>query len=584
MESISFLLDRLGLAASTTTNFILERISKFKPSSPRLNPIAIANHQNTLLHAFNEHLYTNQVHEIVHGYRRAPTSELLVYEDFFAGDIPTHTIPKDEHYYQALEYTRKRFAPPHLCRPAHLLDVEHHYPHRSKSNAEAPFSTESFYLDILRSPDYRAKHQLPENAKASTGNMKSIIFDFVRRWHHEIKDATVPINARLFYMLLHTKTALVRTDSPDKTRTIWGTPKCFVLAEIMFHWSLLAHYKRNPGLTPLLWGYEIILGGMFRINAELFQSHTRFSVITIDKSRFDKHALFEAYDDLDTMTRSFLDFDSGYLPTHDYPDTRSTWTLLKAQRLERLWQWTCYAFRNTPIVLPDGRAYKRTHAGLPSGLYTTQYRGSTYNHLTIATCLLAMGIELTRIISIKIQGDDSLTHLAVLVPPNEHQAFLDTFASLDDYYFGSVIHPDKSSVNNGPQGSEYFGYHNNHGIPIRDPIKLLAQFYHTKASSPTPSLTMAAAVGFAYADCAQHKQVYNVCKNVFDYYSSQGYTPDMASISDMVFNEQFSSYSLPDPSVFPSRAYISQHLLDGEYSTPSTMQQFYPESHFLTRF
>jgi hypothetical protein len=580
MESLNFLFSRLSTTASSTHNFILERISKFRPRAPQPDIEAILRHQATLLRSFRKYLYPWQIDEITRYYQRSTINEESILEDFFHGDNTKHTVPKDEHYYSALEYTRQRFAPPRKCRPAHLLDVQHHYHHKNKSNAEPPFSTEPFYLDILRSEEYRNKRDLPENPKASTGNMKDIIFDYTREWHHKIKDGTAPVTSYLFYMLLHSKTALIKENDPNKIRTIWGTPKPFVLAEIIFHWSLLAHYKRNPGLTPMLWGYETILGGWFRLNAELFTKHMRTSIVTLDYSRFDKYAPFSVFDDLDDMTRSFLDFDNGYLPTYEYPHTDTTWDSTKSQRLERLWEWTKYAFRNTPIVLPDGRVYTRTHSGIPSGLYTTQYRDSIYNHLKIATVLFAMGFTPQNLMLLKVQGDDSITQLSILVPPNEHTAFLQKYSETDAYYFGSVVNPDKSAIHNKPNGCTVLGYTNHNGLPHRDQSQLLAQFYHTKSSKPTPSKTMAACVGFAYASCGFERQLYRICSDVYNYYESKGFTPDATALGEYLYSDPLTDIRVK-LTHFPSIPEIQGTLLSYSYAPPATMQQFFPESWFL---
>jgi hypothetical protein len=579
MEYLSNIFNKLSI----TSNFVLDRISAFRPAAPRPDPEAIERHKHTILRAMEKYLYPFEIKRITSEYRRSTVNEESVLEDFFTGDIQPHTVPKDQHYYAGLAKVTELFKPLKPCRPAHILDVEHHYPMKRSTNAEPPFSTEPFFLDMLRSDTYRERNNLPENAKASTGNMKPIIFDFTRRWHHEIKEGTVPINAHIYYMLLHSKTALIKDDDPNKMRTIWGSPKPFVIAEIMFYWALLASYKRWPKLSAMLWGFETVLGGWFRLNAELFRSHMRYSIIMFDWKRFDKYALFSVFDDLDAMTRSFLDFSRGYLPTREYPDTESTWTPAKAARLERLWQWTLYAFRNTPIVLPDGRVFSRLFAGIPSGLYTTQYRDSIYNAMMICVCLSAMGL-LSMIGNVfRVQGDDSLFQLAIFIPPNMHRDFLDQFQNLADYYFNSILNVDKSKISNSPNGAEVLSYTNHNGLPHRDHISLLAQFYHTKASKPTPSKTMAAAVGFAYASAGMHHPTYNVLKDVYDYYLSKGYTPDSAGLGS-IFPSDPETLLTIQVDHFPSYHEIWSNLFRYGDNEPPTMQHFYPESHFLTFF
>jgi hypothetical protein len=155
MDELNHLTSKLTLHEETNLNFTLDRISKFKPAAPRPDPESIARHKLTVLHSMAQHLTRDNISQVINGYRRSEITEELILNDFFNGDVPPHRIPKDRHYYAALEYTRRSFAPPTPARPAHLLSVEHHYPLKTKSNAEAPFSTEKTFLDQLNSPDYR---------------------------------------------------------------------------------------------------------------------------------------------------------------------------------------------------------------------------------------------------------------------------------------------------------------------------------------------------------------------------------------------------------------------------------------------
>jgi len=553
--------------------------SSFRPQAPRPVQISITAFKNTAFHAMTRYLYTHEVAHITNDFKRTTIDEDSVLSDFFAGDINYHQIMKDHHYQVALDYVRSAFAPPEKYRPVHLLDIEHHYPLAGKPNAERPFSTDPIYLRQLNSVEYRTRHNLPENPKTSVANMKSIIFDWSRLWLHEIKEGTVTFDAHLYSMLLHSKTALVDEKDPNKMRTIYGTPKPFVLAEIMFYWPLVAHYKRNPGISPLLWGYETITGGWFRLNAELMSSYTRASILMIDYSRFDKYAYFQVFDDLDQIFMSFINFDQGYMPTKDYPNTASDWTPRKAQRLRRLFRWTCYAFRQTPIVLPDGRVYRRLFAGVPSGLYTTQLRDSAYNVVMIVSTLSALD---TPFIALKVQGDDSLTKLAVVLPPSDHALFLQRFHNTCKRRFNSNVSTDKSKIKNGPHQCEVLGYANHHGLPFRDPNTLLAQWYHTKDSNPTIPRAMASCIGYAYALCGASKRHYHVLRDCYEYYASLGYSPDMSSIHGILSTERIFPFHVP-PS-FPSKEEITRYLMKYSYEPSQAMSSFWNDDWFLERF
>jgi len=567
-------------SSHTSTNFEFVGTSPFRPNPPSINPHAIEAHKKTILFAMSRHLYTYEIEFILTQRTRSTMNEDSLLYDFFSGDIPYHKVIKDDHYYDALNVTYNGFKPPMKCRPVHILDVEHHYPHRMPSNAEAPFSTEPFFRKQLRDPIYIERHQLEStDPRPSFGNMKNIIFDWTRRFLHEIKDGS-SFDKYLYYILLHTKTALIDIKDPNKLRCISGFPRPQNIAFIMLMWSYMAFLKRSTGRTPLLWGYETITGGWFRLNNELFLSHARGSIITLDKSRFDKFYSFEIQDDIDLMLRSFLDFDNGYIPTKEYHTTHLTWDSTKAQRLDNLWQWLCYSFRQCPTVLPDGRMYRRKWFGMPSGIYTTQLGDTIHFSITNYTVLFAIGFLLSQIILHKGQGDDIIFKLSILIPPNEHEAFLSTYSKVDKQYFGSETRPAKCEVKNSPQNAHVLGYRNNHGMPQRDCLELLAQLYHTKMAAPTPSKTMATCVGIAYAlmlvDKPERKRAYLVCKDTFDFYSQQGYTPDERTFRLTFYQDVLSETSLPYD-VFPTPNDIQRNLMNNSYDPPPTMKRFWPD-------
>jgi hypothetical protein len=570
-----------NLTVTPHTNLELISTAYFKPRAPMPNPIYIAAFQKTALHAMSTYLYDYEIDHILNDYRRTTFDEESIERDFFSGDIEQFKVIKDDVYYRALERTRIAFAPPQKYRPVHLLDIQHHYPLKPNTNAERPFSTDPFFLRQLNDPGYRERHSppLPENPRPSTGNMKNIIFDYVREWLHEIKNAAVPYDRYLFSALLHSKSALVESNDPNKIRTIFGTPKPAVLAEIMFYWPLFNYYKRNFWNAPLLWGFETLTGGWFRLNDELMRTYLRATILMIDYSRFDKYTYYEVFDDLEPIYESYIDFEHGYIPTRDYQDTQRDWTHNKAQRLRRLFQWTNYAFRNTPITIFDGRVYRRRFASIPSGIYTTQFRDSTYNYLMIATLLLHFMLEWTLL---RVQGDDSITKLTVSIPPNQHGPLLQQLALEAKRRFNSIVNVVKSKISNLPTQAEVLGYTNNHGMPYRDPNQVLAQWYHTKDSHPTPERAMAACQGYAYALCNTSRRHYDTLRDAWLYYKSRHVTPEVSYVTE-ILPPQLYGYINPTQH-FPRWQDIDRYLFEFNYDSSRTLDKFWDNDWFLSEF
>nr|AFQ95555.1 polyprotein [Diuris pendunculata cryptic virus] len=598
-----------------TTNLTYSGTYHFHPRHPEVNLNAYEAHQRVLRSLMDTHLFPHEIQLITDELRRSDMTIEAILADFFANDVEYHEIPFDSHIEYGIKCMLDAFRPPKRCRPVHLLDVQHHYPYKWQVNAEPPFSTDTYFLDNL--PTYRdfwnertssfdkyvdpeelnrrLRHRNIENlldtkTPAKFGFLKNTVFSWTRRWHHIIKDGFTDTTGLtsdaylrdrfIFPMLLHTKTAIVKKLDPNKMRTIWGVSKPWIIAETMLYWEYIAYVKQNTGATPMLWGYETFTGGWLRLNAALYTSHVRFSFLTLDWKRFDKKAYFPLIYKILLGVRDFLDFDNGYAPTVDYPDTKSTWTPHKSQRLQNLWLWTIENLFNAPIVLPDGRMYKRRFAGIPSGLFITQLLDSWYNYTMLASLLSALSMNPKSCI-IKVQGDDSIIRLGTLIPPSQHEAFLLKLHALADFYFKASLSLDKSEVRNSLDGCEILSYRHIRGIPYRDEITMLSQFYHTKARNPTPEIAMAQAAGFAYASCGHHRRVYNYLESVYNHYAVQGYTPNRAGLS-LVFGNS-PDLILPHFELdhFPTISEIQHYYTSSVYRNESQMSKIWPLDHFL---
>lgn len=614
MDYLVSAFNRLTNMFSGNSNLELVGTYHYHPASPAVHEAHIAAHKRTLEHAFNRYLYPQEIDYIVHQMRRSEISQDAILADFFANDVEHHDIPFDNHVEAGLSAMLDAFRPPQKCRPCHINDIEHHYPFKWQVNAEVPFSTDEYFLkhrklfsdfydaetqrwtkyvdpaDMDRRYSHRITAVLDQITPAKFGFMKGTIFSWTRRWHHIIKDGFANLTGLtsdayvrdrfIFPMLLHTKTAIVKKDDPNKMRTIWGCSKPWIIADAMLYWEYIAFCKLNTGTTPMLWGYETFTGGWLRLNAALFNSHIRQSYLTLDWKRFDKRAYFSLIHRIMDGVRSFLDFDNGYVPNVNYPDTATDWSPNKAVRMERLFLWTLENLFKAPIVLPDGRMYIRKFAGIPSGLFITQLLDSWYNYTMLATLLSALGINPRNCI-IKVQGDDSVVRLSVLIPPDAHELFLVKLQELADFYFKAVISMEKSEVRNELNGVEVLSYRHQFGLPYRDEITMLAQFYHTKARNPDPSITMAQAIGFAYASCGNHQRVYLVLKDIYEYYAKDGFTPNPAGLT-LTFGDSPDRSFLPfDLSHFPSIAEIKQTLLSYDHKNQDQMHRTWPLDYFL---
>nr|DBA06990.1 TPA_asm: RNA-dependent RNA polymerase [Alphapartitivirus sp.] len=614
MDLLTSLFQRFGFGNKPEDNLHFVGTYHRPPHSVIANEINIAKHKTTVEYAMRKYLYPHEIDHVINQMRRSDVTEDAILADFFDNNVEPLEPVFDEHFENGLSAMLDAFRPPQKCKPAHIYDVQHHYPYKWQVNAEAPFSTDSYYLtnrptfravfDRLNSvythlaTDWHRRYGnkrdnddfMNDRVPAKFGPMKETVFSWTHRWHHVIKSGFTDTaglskdfyfeNRYIFPMLLHTKTAIVKKDDPNKMRTIWGCSKPWIIADTMLWWEYVAYAKLNPGSTPMLWSFETFTGGWLRLNAALFCSHMSCSYVTLDWKRFDKKAYFSIIERIFDGVKSFLDFNDGYLPTIDYPDTSTQWTQERSHRLNNLFEWTKECFYHSPIVLPNGHMYKRRFAGIPSGLFLTQLIDSWYNYTMLATILSAMGFN-PRSCIIKVQGDDFIVRLNVLIPPNAHDSFLNKVQELANYYFKSVVSTTKSEVRNELNGCEVLSYRHKHGMPYRDELTMLAQLYHTKARNPSPEITMAQSIGFAYASCGNHQRILLVLEDIYNYYKAQGFEPNRAGLS-LVFGNSpdlvIPHYSLDR---FPNLRDIKMFLTTSTYVNEETNRRTWPLGHFL---
>jgi len=199
----------------------------------------------------------------------------------------------------------------------------------------------------------------------------------------------------------------------------------------------------------------------------------------------------------------------------------------------------------------------------------------------LSTLLSALGLDPKKCI-IKVQGDDSVIRLCILIPPNEHELFIQKFADLAKTYFNAVLNTEKSECRNALNGVEVLSYRNHNGFPHRDEIALLAQLYHTKARDPTPSITMAQAIGIAHASCANNNRVLYVCQNIYDYYKSQGHVPNRAGLTAVFGNSPDSPEIEIALDHFPTKNEIRKYFTCMSYDNSAQLAKTWPLNHFTS--
>jgi hypothetical protein len=517
----------------------------------------------------------NDYDTIVNGYRISEVSNEAVTADVIRGNLPDHQVPRDDHYWNSLCKVTQTFAPSKPVQPVHFNDLRL-YPWTKSTNVEAPFSHEKRYQ---RYKQAIFDMGLIPNLKNTFFNFQDLVFNVCAQQIHVIKNGNAFNPSKggsedgfFHYFTTHAKTALVKSDDPDKIRMVFGAPKLFLFAEAMFFWPLFSFYMNRSGPFPILWNYPILSGGWLRLNAEFQHRHYLASVLMLDFKQFDKRALFSVIKDIEDGWLTYFDLDHGYQPT-----SINTRSYANPKRLLHLWDWCCHARKHIPILLPDGRVLARLFRGVPSGAFTTQFLDSIYVGLMVCTGLSALGIDIDIWTMLKLMGDDSLARIPIFVPPSQHADFMAALSLKFLFYFDAILNVTKSKMSNRIEGAEVLSYENRNGLPYRDELEIAARLLHTKSRAPKPEHTMAQCIGLATALADPETRFYRTAHNVFTHYSKLGFKPEAPEVHK---DEHLYGYSLPTHS-FPSPSDVISRLLSPSRRPPDIAETYWPSWFFL---
>lgn len=516
-------------------------------------------------------------------FRRSTTNTYDAESFFLKYDVPNHDIIHDFHLEKALSIVTDVFRPRHKIRPVHFADLPN-YNWNLSTSAERPYTNNHLLQQFIH--DLYTQGLL-KTAKLNFHNLFNWIFGKERTRIHAIKDGKPP---GYDYITMHQKTALIELDEPNKVRSVFGVPKLLIFAEAMFFWPLFREYL-NEGRSPLLWGYETLNGGWLKLSNEIHSKGLQGNTwMSLDWKEFDMRFYFSLHRLIRERWLEYFDFENGYIPSGDnYPQEKmdheariinSTRSTSQPTRLRRLWDYCTNAVEDSPCILPSGRIYKRTFAGQPSGIFTTQFGDSFYNAVMIFTTLSIIGIPIDTNLFFKTLGDDILFILMCLIPPNMHEIFLDLFTKTALDRFNSVVSIKKTRTGNGIHRANILSYINIFGLPYRDGNALLAQLIFTKGFRDTPSRAMARSIGIAYAAGPFNHDVYRCCQAVYFKFKEMGYSPNSKELDWMFRANLLGNENRLDVDHFPSHLEVHKRLTQIPTRLEQAKNKYWPSQHF----
>nr|QJW70313.1 RNA-dependent RNA polymerase [Erysiphe necator associated partitivirus 12] len=457
-------------------------------------------------------------HKAIHGFRRSAGGDEIAEKDFLKSDQPYHPVPRDHHYKKALATCERLFRPSRRLKPIAYPDLRY-FPWTLNVSAEAPYSYSQYWARELRRMQAEG---ITLDSKPTFHNLYDEIFHDNRSHIHTIKFGLAPFWDKetgkpvpYKWNTLHARSHTVKADKDDKIRAVFGVPKLLLMAENMFVWNLQKEYLNKRVQSPMLWGYETFKGGWQKLWRDLYKTNFN-SVLSADWSGFDHNALHEVIDDVHSMWRSWFDFDQGYEPsrsdTHDYHASKT-----EEWKIENLWTWMTHSIKHTPILGFSGTIYEWSYNGIASGFQQTQLLDSFVNAIYLLTCLSACGIDIDAPgFNLFVQGDDSLTTFSERVFQFGGKEFLAKLAREANIRFNAVLSVDKTTHGTSLNDVEVLSYRNNQGIALRDPAELLAKLLYPERPKRLGG-TAASAIGIAMAAMGSSPQVYNTCRNVYNF-------------------------------------------------------------------
>jgi len=283
---------------------------------------------------------------------------------------------------------------------------------------------------------------------------------------------------------------------------------------------------------------------------------------------------FSMWKDILDRVKTYFCFCGKYCPTTLYPNPQTN-----PQRLHNLWDRINDMYFNLPCVTTLGNVYKRLFAGMPSGIFGTQFYDSLYNGVMIVTCLLALGISVPPDLFIKLMGDDALFAVLVNIPVSEWLDFLDSFALEAKRRFNSNLSSTKCGMYFSIQGAKVLGYTNFNGWPQRPHEELLARLLHPKSLRDEPANLMARAIGIYYASCGD-KKFRPICKHIYDQLASEGFKPSIKGLASL-YDPGSLHLDEEDLYHFPSETEVISRLCRPSRRDPDVQHRYWNRDHFI---
>lgn len=311
--------------------------------------------------------------------------------------------------------------------------------------------------------------------------------------------------------LLFTRNHISQRSGTLKVRPVYAVDDLFIIIELMLTFPLTVQ-ARKPSCC-IMYGLETLRGSNHFLD-HLARSYSTF--FTIDWSGYDQHLPRVITDIYYTdFLRQLIVISHGYQPTYDYPSYPDLDEHKLYDRMDNLLHFLHLWYNNMTFLSVDGYAYRRTTAGVPSGLYNTQYLDSFGNLFLLIDSMIEFGFTDEEIQSfvLFVLGDDNSAFMNIDIK-RAHQflTFLEQYALTR---YNMTLSLTKSVLTTLRSKIETLGYQCNNGNPKRDIGKLVAQLCYPEHGFKDHTMS-ARATGIAYASAGLDPMFHSFCQDVYN--------------------------------------------------------------------
>lgn len=568
-----------------------EMLSMTEPSATEYGyPIDIRIYQ-IIVQRYPEYL------AVIHEYCRPIGTVNATFQDFNKEQTPSAPIDLTrkeavlEHIFRFLDvkpYLPVHFVDTQFCKTPLVTGTGYHNRYSFKQKAHAKYSHPDEYALNPTSKGY-FYNATYENARTLVHYIKQYGLPFKLEFDHSDSDLTD--EQIQFYIdkandffndyptLLFTRNHISKRDGTLKVRPVYAVDDLFIIIELMLTFPLTVQARKAS--CCIMYGLETIRGSNHYID-RLARSYSTF--FSLDWSSYDQRLPRVITDIYYTdFLRRLIVVNNGYQPTYEYPVYPDLDDHKMYDRMNNLLYFLHTWYNNMTFLLPDGYAYRRTHCGVPSGLYNTQYLDSFGNLFLIIDAMMEFGFFDSEIESfiLLILGDDNTGMTTISI--DRISLFINFLEIYAKERYNMVLSSTKSVLTALRSKIETLGYQCNYGSPKRDIKKLVAQLCYPE-NGLKPHTMSARAIGIAYAAAGQDFMFHSFCQDVYNMFISD-YRPDARM--NLYFQRQIFHNledGLPDLSTstvprFPSLFEIREAY--SRYQGPLTFTPKWNIAHFI---